>query len=97
MRSAGARREATGAQALRMVSFAAASAASLLLMLFPFLLRHMREAVLHAALPVLSLGIAGAFIHGVGYLPANRWLRIMFGPACAWTLMIGGAAMLFIR
>jgi predicted membrane protein len=79
------------ARAIRTASFAAALAASLALMLFPFLLRQVPEIRLHAALPVMLLGVAGAFIHGVGFTPDNRLLRVLFGPACAWALMVGGA------
>ena len=79
----------------RMASFAAALAASLLLMLFPFLLRHVPEPRIHAVLPIMLLGVAGAFVHGVGYRPDNRLLRILFGPIIAWVLMIGGMLMLF--
>jgi predicted membrane protein len=79
---------------IRVTLFAAALVASLALMLFPFLLRHVPEARLHAALPVMLLGVAGAFVYGVGYRPDNKLLRILFGPVCAWVLMIGGMLML---
>jgi predicted membrane protein len=82
------------ARALRTASFAAALAASLALMLFPFLLRGVPETRLHAALPVMLLGVAGAFVHGVGFSPDNTLLRVLFGPACAWTLMVGGALLM---
>ncbi len=45
---------------------------------------------MHSALPIMLLGVAGAFIHGVGFTPDNRFLRVLFGPACAWILMLGG-------
>jgi predicted membrane protein len=82
------------ARAIQIASFAAALAASLALMLFPFLLRWVPETRLHAALPVMLLGVAGALVHGVGYTPDNRLLRVLFGPACAWTLMVGGAILM---
>ncbi|THD62327.1 MAG: Cyd operon protein YbgE [Bradyrhizobium sp.] len=92
----GARRErATAlARAIQAASFAAALLASLALMLFPFLLRQVPETRLHAALPFMLLGVAGAFVHGVGFSPDNRLLRLLFGPACAWTLMVGGALLM---
>jgi predicted membrane protein len=83
--------------AMRTASFTAALAASLVLTLFPFLLRHVPETRLHSALPLLLLGVAGAFIYGIGYRPDNRLLRVLFGPVCAWALMIGGIWMLFAR
>jgi predicted membrane protein len=83
-------------QAGRPVSFLAALAASLTLMLFPFLLRTVPQVRLHAALPVVLFGIAGAFVYGVGYNPENRLLRILFGPVCAWSMIVGGTLLLFI-
>jgi predicted membrane protein len=78
-------------------SFITALAASLALMLFPFLLRHVQETRLHSALPIILLGVAGSLIHGIGYRPDNRLLRVLFGPACAWAMMIGGTFLLFTR
>jgi predicted membrane protein len=78
----------------RMASFVTALAASLSLMLFPFLLRHVPEARLHSALPVLLFGIVGAFIHGIGFTADNRLLRILFGPICAWMMIISGTFLL---
>jgi predicted membrane protein len=89
------RSEPSIVRTMRAASFATALAASLALMLFPFLLRHVPTTRLHSALPLLLLGVAGAFIYGVGYRPDQKLLRVLFGPACAWALMIGGAWMLF--
>lgn len=80
-----------------MASLAAALAASLALMLFPFLLRHVPETRLHSALPVMLIGVAGALVYGIGYRPDNRLLRMLFGPVCAWTLIVGGTWMLFAQ
>ena len=82
---------------IRAVSFAIALAASVALMLFPFLLRHVEEQRLHSGLPILLLGIAGAFVFGIGYRPDNRPLRVLFGPVFAWALIFGGALMLFAK
>lgn len=97
MHGAGARRETAWMLLLRAASLATTAVASLLMMLFPFLLRHVPGTRLHMALPIIFLGIAGAFVHGIGYQPANAWLRVLFGPVCAWVLMIGGAAILLSR
>jgi predicted membrane protein len=86
---------AAAAGVVRAASFTAALAASLALMLFPFLLRGVPETRLHAALPLMLLGVAGAFVHGVGFLPDNRLLRFLFGPTCAWTLMAGSALLMW--
>ena len=86
---------AVPAQWVRAVSFIVALAASLTLMLFPFLLRYVPPNRVHAALPVLLFGLAGAFVHGVGYRPDNKLLRILFGPLCAWLLIAGGSLLFF--
>ena len=78
----------------RMASFFAALAASLALMLFPFLLRHVPEVRLHAALPIMLFGVVGVLIYGVGYTPENRLLRALFGPICAWIMIMSGALVL---
>jgi len=64
-------------------------------MLFPFLLRHVPQSRIHTALPVMLFGLAGAFVYGVGYRPDNKLLRILFGPLCAWLLIVGGTFLLF--
>jgi predicted membrane protein len=84
-----------GTRTIRAASFVAALAVSLALMLFPFLLRHVPETRLHSALPIILLGVTGSIIHGIGYLPDNRLLKILFGPACSWAMMIGGMFLLF--
>jgi predicted membrane protein len=80
--------------ALRAASFIAALAATLVLMLVPFLLRGVPDARLHSALPIAMLGIAGAFVYGIGFTPDNALLRMLFGPWCCWTLMVVGTAVL---
>jgi predicted membrane protein len=82
---------------IRTASFTVALAASLTLMLFPFLLRDVQEARLHAALPLLLLGIAGAFVYGIGYRPDHRPLRVLFGPVFPWALMFCGTLLLFAK
>jgi predicted membrane protein len=86
---------AVPAQWVRAVSFIVALAASMTLMLFPFLLRYVTQSRIHVALPVMLFGLAGLFVHGVGYRPDNKLLRILFAPVCAWLLIAGGAFLLF--
>ena len=86
---------AVPAQWVRAVSFVVALAASMTLMLFPFLLRHVPQSRIHTALPVMLFGLAGAFVYGVGYRPDNKLLRILFGPLCAWLLIVVGTFLLF--
>jgi predicted membrane protein len=82
------------AGAMRGVSFAAALAATLVLMVFPFVLRGVPDVRLHSALPVVMSGIASAFVYGIGFTPDNRLLQMLFRPWCSWTLMVAGASVL---
>ncbi len=80
----------------RALSLAVAAGISLTLMLFPFVLREVPGARLHLGLPILMLGVAGAFVHGIGFSPDNRFLKVLFGPFGAWTLIAAGAVVLMI-
>ena len=82
------------ARIVKAASFMAASAISLTLMLFPFLLRHVPGTRLHAVLPLILFGVVGAFVHGIGFRPDHKPLRILFGPACAWTMIVSGAVLM---
>jgi predicted membrane protein len=33
-------------------------------------------------------GMAAGYVHGVGFMPRNRLLRIAFGPLAAWGLSL---------
>lgn len=78
----------------RPASFSIALIASLSLMLFPFLLHGIDGRRLHTGLPILMLGVAGMFVYGIGYVPDNRFIRILFGPACASILICAGGLLL---
>jgi predicted membrane protein len=52
---------------------------------------------LHAALPIVLFGVVGVLIYGVGYTPENRLLRALFGPICAWIMIMSGALILATR
>ena len=78
----------------RFVSLASGLAISALLMLYPYALGTTMTAMLHTALPLLLVGVSGALVHGVGFRPDNRALRILFSPIGAWPLMVLGAALL---
>ena len=69
------------AQWVRAVSFIVALAASVIFMLFPFLLRHVPPNRVHAALPIVLFGLAGAFVHGVGYSPRQQTVANPVRPA----------------
>ncbi len=70
----------------RLVSLGLASAISLLILTAPFLLAARMTPVVHAVLPLALLGVAGCFVHGVGYRPDRMALRVLFSPLLAWPL-----------
>ncbi len=80
----------------RVVSLIAASAVSAVLMLYPYALGTAMTPMLHTALPLLLIGVSGAFVHGMGFRPEAKALRVLFSPVAAWPLMAAGAALLAI-
>jgi predicted membrane protein len=81
----------------RALSLAAAAVLSLTLMIYPYALGNPMDRVTHTALPVLLFGVSGAFVHGIGYEPDNRFLRAIFSAPVAWILIALGIALLLIR
>jgi predicted membrane protein len=95
MHESGPEHATAAARALRTASFLAALAISAALMLFPFMLNGVPASRLHAALPIMLLGVTGALVHGIGYRPDHRLLRMLFRPICAWLMISGGMLSLF--
>ena len=42
------------------------------------------------------IGMSLAWVHGVGFVPENPWLRRLFSPLAAWPLLVIGAALVFV-
>lgn len=80
----------------RPIAFGVALVASLSLMLFPFLLHGIDGTRLHTGLPVVMLGVTGMFVYGIGYIPDNKLIRVLFGPACASILIVAGGLLLLV-
>lgn len=81
------------ARSARALSLAAALAVTLFVTAYPRFFADTLQQVPHGALVLLMLGVSAAYVHGVGFVPDNRWLKALFGPAAAWA-MIGSAACL---
>ncbi|MDQ0393305.1 cyd operon YbgE family protein [Labrys monachus] len=75
-------------------SLAIAGAVSLLLLVYPYILAGIPAWSVHAGLPLMMSGAAGLFMHGLGFEPRNGVLRVVFHPASAWLLFLGGLAVL---
>ncbi len=81
---------------LRGISLLLALTTTFLVMVMPFLVsRHMNGAV-HGAVTVLAVGTMACFVHGLGFTPHMRPLRLLASPWLAWTLTAVGAAWLVV-
>jgi predicted membrane protein len=45
------------------------------------------SAINHGVLSLIMWGMSAGFVHGVGFIPRNRVLRVLLGPVVAWLLM----------
>ncbi len=73
---------------LRAVSLGFAASASVLGLVFPFLLARQATGMNQMILLLMMAGIAGAFIYGAGFRPESRVLRLCIAPAVTWTAML---------
>ncbi len=80
--------------AVRAVAFALAAALALALTVYPAAAVGAAGKPSHAFLALLAWGIAAGFVHGVGFTPTPRLLRLALGPWAALGLMLPGAFVL---
>lgn len=82
---------------VRGITLATAFALMLLVTLFPRPLTTPDGSPIgHSALMLIMWGLAAGFVHGVGFVPRNRLLRIVLGPVVAW-LGMGLGLVFYIR
>ena len=75
----------------RGVSLLAALTLMLLVTLLPRgLTAEDGSAISHGVLALIMWGMSAGFVHGVGFVPHNRILRVLLGPVVAWLLMAVG-------
>jgi len=75
-------------------TLAAAIALMLLITLMPRgLTTADGSAISHGPLSLIMWGMSAGFVHGIGFVPRNRILRIVFSPLVAWLGM--GVALVF--
>ena len=84
-----------GAPALSWLRRAVAVAA--VIILYPRLVAEDSASVPHGFLVVLLMGMSAAWVHGFGFVPENRILRVLFSPIVAWPVMIFGTWGVFLR
>lgn len=47
----------------------------------------------HGLLALIMWGMSAGFVHGIGFVPRNRTLRVLLGPIAAWLGM--GVGLIF--
>lgn len=78
------------------ISLTLAASLALAVVVYPRGLIHQGSAPGHGMLMLLMLGMSAGFVHGVGFVPDNRWARMLLGPYVAWPILFFGWA-LFLR
>ena len=76
---------------LRGVSLGLAAIASIIGLVFPFLLAQRATGLNQTVLLVMMAAISGAFIYGVGFHTQMKWLNILISPAITWPLLAAAA------
>jgi predicted membrane protein len=72
----------------RALSLAIALAISVSVLAWPILVVSADGSVDHGWLTLLMWGMAAGFVHGVGFVPRNRLLRLALGPIVAWSVSL---------
>lgn len=81
----------------RPVSLLLSLAAAAILTVAPFLIARRMTLAVHAILPFLLIGISAGFVHGIGYVPRQRFIRALANPLFAWPLTAGALLLLIVR
>jgi predicted membrane protein len=78
----------------RLAALVAAGVVSLALMLDPYVLQGVSLTRVHAGLPLLLLGVSGAYVHGFGFRPAHPISRAAVHPLIVLSLFVIGFVVL---
>jgi cyd operon protein YbgE len=70
----------------RLLSLLIALSVSVGILAWPTLMVSADGRVNHWWLTLLMWGMAAGYVHGVGFIPRNRVLRVLFGPIVAWSV-----------
>ncbi len=84
-------------RAARFISLVAAAAVVVITAFYPRLIAEDSAGVPHGFLVVLLMGMSAAWVHGFGFIPENRTLRVLFSPWVAWPVMLAGVWGVFLR
>lgn len=80
----------------RAVSLTAALAITVTVLIFPRLIALDMHTVPHGWLVLLMFGMSFGYVHGIGFVPQNKYLKTLFSPIIAWPVMALGAWMVFV-
>lgn len=80
----------------RIISLIAALTITVTVLVFPRSIALDMYSVPHGWLVLLMFGMSFGFVHGVGFIPQNKYLKTVFSPIIAWPLMTLGAWMVFV-
>ncbi|MBR5459133.1 MAG: cyd operon YbgE family protein [Burkholderiaceae bacterium] len=80
----------------RAVSLTAALAITVTVLVFPRLIALDMHTVPHGWLVLLMFGMSFGYVHGIGFVPQNKYLKTLFSPIIAWPVMALGAWMVFV-
>lgn len=81
----------------RAASLIAAAVIVAVIVLYPRLVAEDSSSVPHGFLALLLMGMSAAWVHGFGFIPEHRVLRILFSPLVAWPLIAVGVWGVFLR
>ena len=80
----------------RAVSLTAALAITVTVLVFPRLIALDMHTVPHGWLVLLMFGMSFGYVHGIGFVPQNKYLKTLVSPIIAWPVMALGAWMVFV-
>jgi predicted membrane protein len=72
---------------LRAASLVFAAIASIIGLVFPYLLARHATALNQSILLVMMAAISGAFIYGVGFQPRTLWVNAFISPFITWPVL----------
>lgn len=78
----------------RSISIVAALAVTVAVVCYPRWVAIDMHAVPHGWLVCLLVGMSFSYVHGLGFIPESKTLKVLFSPIVAWPLMILGAMMI---
>lgn len=80
----------------RLISLTAAAAIVAVTVFYPRAIAVDGVHVPFGGFVLLMIGMSLAWVHGIGFVPGNPWLRRLFSPLAAWPLLVIGAALVFV-